>query len=69
LSRAQLLRWCGRVSLESGELSLQLVPDNEVVKLPFFVRLHPEVETAPEKITLKAGGEGKAEIEVPSHAA
>jgi outer membrane protein OmpA-like peptidoglycan-associated protein len=53
------------MSLESGELSLELVPDTEVAKLPFFVRLHPEEETAPEKITLKAGGEGKAEIQVP----
>ena len=54
------------LSIEHAELSLELEPDNKRSELPFFVRLHPPLETAPEKITIKQGGGGRAEIKVPT---
>lgn len=54
------------LSIEHAELSLELEPDNKRRELPFFVRLHPPLETAPEKITIKQGGSGRAEIKVPT---
>jgi hypothetical protein len=54
------------LSIEHAELSLELEPDNKLPELPFFVRLHPPLETAPEKITIKQGAGGRAEIKVPT---
>jgi hypothetical protein len=51
-------------SIERGELSLELVPDNQQAKLPFFVRLHPEQEVVLEKRTLKKSGDGKATFKI-----
>jgi len=55
-----------KLSIEHAELSLELEPDNKQPELPFFVRLHPPLETAPEKITIKQRGGGMAEIKVPA---
>jgi hypothetical protein len=51
-------------SIERGELSLELLPDNQQAKLPFFVRLHPEQEVVLEKRTLKKSGDGKATFKI-----
>jgi hypothetical protein len=43
-------------SIERGEFSLELVPDANQSKLPFFVRLHPSQCTIPETIRERRGG-------------
>jgi hypothetical protein len=53
-------------SIERGELSLDLVPDNRQAKLPFFVRLHPDEEIVVEKKKLTRSGDGKATFKIPT---
>jgi hypothetical protein len=53
-------------SVERGQLSLELFPDNEQKKLPFFVRLHPEQEIVEEKKKLTRSGDGKATFKIPT---
>ena len=53
-------------SLEHGEMSLRLFPDNRNAKLPFFVRLHPEQEVVVEKRTVKESRDGKATFKIPA---
>jgi hypothetical protein len=53
-------------SVERGQLSLELIPDSEQAKLPFFVRLHPDQEIVEEKNKLKKSGDGKATFKIPT---
>jgi len=53
-------------SLDRGEMSLRLLPDNRNAKLPFFVRLHPEQEVVVEKRTVKESSDGKAKFKIPT---
>ena len=53
-------------SIERGELSLELVPDNRQAKLPFFVRLYPDQEVVVEKKKLTRSGDGKATFKIPT---
>jgi len=53
-------------SLDRGEMSLRLLPDNRNAKLPFFVRLHPEQEAVVEKRTVKESADGKATFKIPT---
>ena len=53
-------------SIERGELRLELVPDPDQSKLPFFVRLHPEQVVVKEKKKLTTSGDGKATFNIPT---
>ena len=53
-------------SLDRGEMSLRLLPDNQNARLPFFVRLHPEQEVVVEKRTVKESADGKATFKIPT---
>jgi hypothetical protein len=53
-------------TLERGEMTLQLLPDNRNAKLPFFVRLHPELEVVVEKRKVKESTDGKATFKIPT---
>jgi hypothetical protein len=53
-------------SIERGELKLELVPDKDQSKLPFFVRLHPDQVTVKEKKKLTISGDGKATFKIPT---
>jgi hypothetical protein len=55
-----------RSSMDFGELSLELISDSQVPKLPFFVRLHPDQEIVLERRKLKKSGDGKATFNIPA---